>query len=217
MELELLRNVGYNSVFNRDFIDMMKREGVAKGSPANKGSMPNKESADKQAPKRGKKLSEYGTQLFEKQKVKHMYGMRERQFRNFFEKATKAVGGTGENLLSMLESRLDNVVYRLKFATTRTQARQVVVHGHVLVNGKKVYSPSYMVAVNDEISLDPKVASKEKFLEQVVDKRLNIAIKVPEWLELNKKDRSGKVLRAPVRSDVQTPIEEHLIVELYSK
>ena len=113
--------------------------------------------------------------------------------------------------------RLDNRCYRLKLATTRTQARQIIVHGHVMVNGKKVYSPSYLVSVNDEISLDPKVLEKKVFLEQVVDKRLNIGIKVPEWFELNKKDRKGKVLRLPVRSDIQVPIEEHLIVELYSK
>ncbi len=104
----------------------------------------------------------------------------------------------------------------LKLANTRAQARQIVVHGHVLVNGQKVHSPSYFVKVNDEIALAPNVVDKQVFLEQVVDKRLNIGIKVPDWLELNKKDRMGRVLRNPVRSDIQTPIEEHLIVELYS-
>ena len=108
-------------------------------------------------------------------------------------------------------------VYRLNLHTTRAQARQIIVHGHVLVNGKKVYSPSYLVSVNDEISLAPNVTQKTEFLEQVIDKRLNIGVKVPEWLELNKKDRKGHVLRLPVRSDIQAPIEEHLIVELYSK
>ena len=164
-----------------------------------------------------KKLSEYGVQLSEKQKVKEMYGMREKQFKRFFGMATKGKSGTGENLLSLLERRLDNVVYRLKLSTSRTQARQIITHGHLLVNGKKVLSPSYLVAIDDEISLSDKVLAKEKFLDQVVDKRLNIAIKVPEWLELNKKERKGKILRFPVRGDIQAPIEEHLIVELYSK
>jgi small subunit ribosomal protein S4 len=165
-----------------------------------------------------RKLSEYGKQLVEKQKVKHMYGMRERQFRKFYGIANKSSEGMpGENLLSLLERRLDNTVYRLKLANTRTQARQIVVHGHIMVNGKKVFSPSALVHVNDEISLMPNVIKKTVFLEQVVDKRLNIGIKVPEWLELDKKERKGRVLRNPVRSDIQTPIEEYLIVELYSK
>ena len=97
------------------------------------------------------------------------------------------------------------------------QARQIIVHGHILVNGKKSYSPSMLVSVNDKISFAPNVVSKEKFVEQVVDKRLNIGIKVPEWLELDKKGKEGMILRKPIRSDVQAPIEEHLIVELYSK
>lgn len=164
------------------------------------------------------KQSEYGKQLSEKQKVKEMYGLREKQFRRFFGIAIKSREGVpGENLLSLLERRIDNVLYRLKLATSRTQARQMVVHGHILVNGHKVYSPSLLVAVNDVVSLDPKVLQKTVFLEQAVDKRLNIGIKVPEWLELDKKDRQGRILRYPVRSDIQAPIEEHLIVELYSK
>ena len=132
--------------------------------------------------------------LKEKQKVKKMYGLRENQFKRFFDIACKSrEGAPGENLLSLLERRLDNAVYRLKLATTRTQARQIIVHGHIMVNGQKVYSPSYLVSVNDEISLAPNVTTKREFLEQVVDKRLNIGIKVPEWLELNKKDRKGNV------------------------
>lgn len=174
------------------------------------GSAPKQRSA--------KKLSEYGKQLSEKQKVKEMYGMRENQFRRFFSIASKSrVGMPGENLLNLLERRLDNTVYRLKLSTSRTQARQIIVHGHILVNGKKVYSPSFLVSVNDEISLTQNVLNKTVFLEQVIDKRMNIGIKVPEWLELNKKDRKGRVLRNPVRSDIQVPIEEHLIVELYSR
>ena len=126
-------------------------------------------------------------------------------------------GAPGENLLSLLESRLDNVVYRLKMAVTRRQARQVITHGHVFVNNKRVYSPSFIISVGDVVSLAENVMKKEKFLEQVIDKRLNIAIKVPEWLELNKKDHKGQVLRKPVRQDIQMQVEEHLIVELYSK
>ena len=171
----------------------------------------------KESKKRARKLSEYGKQLQEKQKVKILYGVREKQFRRFFDTAVKKAGATGDILLSMLERRLDNVIYRLKLASSRKQARQIIVHGHVLVNGKKVYSPSFLVSVNDEISLAPNVLEKKGFLEQVIDKRLNIGIKVPEWLELNKKDRKGLVLRDPARSDIKAPIEEHLIVELYSK
>ena len=146
-----------------------------------------------------------------------MYGVREKQFRRFFKIAYKMEEATGEMLLSMLERRLDNVVYRLKLSTSRAQARQIIVHGHILINGKKVYSPSYLVQVDDTISLAANVLEKAGFLENVIDKRLNIGIKVPEWLELDKKERKGKVLRYPVRLDIQVPIEEHLIVELYSK
>ncbi len=171
----------------------------------------------KETARRGRKLSEYGKQLEEKQKVKRMYGVLEKQFRRFFNIAAKRTGATGENLLSMLERRLDNTLYRLKLATTRKQARQIIVHGHILVNGKKVYSPSFQVSVDDEITLAQNVVDKKVFVERVIDKRLNIGIKVPEWLELDKGNRKGRVLRVPVRSDVQAPIEEHLIVELYSK
>lgn len=167
--------------------------------------------------KRPRKMTEYGRQLFEKQKVKHMYGLRERQFRRFFDMATKSQEATGETLLSLLERRLDNVVYRLKLASTRTQARQIVVHGHVFVNGKRVYSPACLVSPSDEISLAPQVVNKSGLLAMVIDKRLNTSIKVPDWLELDKKDRKGRILRVPVRADIQTPIEEYLIVELYSK
>lgn len=177
-----------------------------------------KQQPQQQQKRGGRKLSEYGKQLHEKQKVKEMYGMRERQFRNFFAKALKMrAGATGENLLNMLECRLDNAVYRLKFASTRPQARQVVVHGHILVNGKKVYSPSYRIVVGDVITLADNVLNKTAFVEQVIDKRLKMGIKVPEWLELDKAQRTGKVLRLPVRADIQVPVEEHLIVELYSK
>jgi small subunit ribosomal protein S4 len=176
------------------------------------------QNVEQQTLRRTRKLSEYGRQLQEKQKVKELYGVREKQFRRFFKMAVrKREGITGEKLLSLLERRLDNTVYRLKLATSRAQARQIVVHGHVMVNGKKVSSPSYLVSVGDVITLAATVLAKAVFLEQVIDKRLNIGIKVPEWLELNKQERTGKVLRYPVRSDIQAPIEEYLIVELYSK
>lgn len=167
--------------------------------------------------KRMRKVSEYGRQLQEKQKVKELYGVRERQFRRFFAIATRSQAATGESLLSILERRLDNVVFRLKFTTSRSQARQIIVHGHIFVNGKKVYTPSFLVSVGDEISLAPQVLTKTTFLESVIDKKLNTNMKVPEWMELDKKDRKGRILRLPVRTDIQTPIEEHLIVELYSK
>ena len=167
--------------------------------------------------KRQRKLTEYGRQLQEKQKVKEMYGLRERQFRRFFGIATKSQEATGETLLSLLERRLDNVVYRLKLASTRAQARQIIVHGHIFVNGKRVYTPSFVISLNDEISLAPNAQTKVGLLAQVVDKRLNTGLKVPEWLELDKKGRKGRILRYPVRTDIQAPIEEYLIVELYSK
>lgn len=164
-----------------------------------------------------KRTSEYGRQLQEKQKLKEMYGMREKQFRRFYQEANRMQGVPGENLLSLLERRLDSVVYRLKMATTCLQARQMVVHGHVMLNGRRVTSPSCFVSIGDVVSLHPTTLNSAEFLAQVVDKRLNIAIKVPEWLELTKQNRTGKVLRYPVRTDIQFPIEEHMIVALYSK
>lgn len=166
--------------------------------------------------KRATKVTEYGRQLQEKQKLRDTYGMRERQFKRFYDIAIKSRSATGEMLLSLLERRLDNVVYRLKLATTREQARQIVVHGHVFINGKKVSSPSCLVKVNDEISLAPRSEGKEGFIKEVVDKRGG-AGKAPEWLEHDKKGRRGKVLRLPVRADIQMPINENAIVELYSK
>lgn len=185
------------------------RQGAAGGDRAKAGEKPGQQ-------KRMRKLSEYGKQLQEKQKVKEMYGVREAQFRRFFGIAVRSREATGESLLSLLERRLDNVIFRLKVATTRSQARQMVVHGHIFVNGKRVHSPSFLVSVNDVITLAPQVLSKSSFLEQVIDKRLQTG-KAPEWIELNKNERKGIILRLPVRADIQTPIEEHLIVELYSK
>ncbi len=164
-----------------------------------------------------KKLSEYGKQLQEKQKVKLTYGVLEKQFERFFDIASKSKGVTGEMLLSMLERRIDNVVYRLKMASSRSQSRQMVVHGHVLINGRRVDSPSYLVAQGDVVGLSESTLNKKTFIDTIVDKRLNMSIKTPDWLELQKKERQGVVLRLPVRTDITQHIEEHLIVELYSK
>lgn len=188
----------------------------------NKGRREGREGREEQkqkgmVTKRATKVTEYGRQLQEKQKLKETYGMRERQFKRFFGLAIKSRSATGEMLLSLLERRLDNVLYRLKLVTTRVQARQIVVHGHVLVNGKKVTSPSYLVKVNDEVSLSERSMNKETFMKEVVDKRGAAGVKVPEWLEQDKKGRRGKVLRFPVRDDIQMPVNENAIVELYSK
>jgi small subunit ribosomal protein S4 len=162
-------------------------------------------------------LSEYGKQLQEKQKVKLMYGVRESQFRRFFDLALREPGITGENLLSFLERRLDNVIYRLRMAISRIQARQMVVHGHITINGKRVASPSYVVRPGDVIALTGTTLKNTTFVENFIDKRMSVGAKIPEWLELQKKDRKGIVQRVPVRSDISAPIAEHLIVELYSK
>lgn len=188
----------------------------------NKGRRDGREGREEQkqrgmVTKRATKVTEYGRQLQEKQKLKETYGMRERQFKRFFSLAIKSRSATGEMLLSLLERRLDNVLYRLKLATTRPQARQIIVHGHVLVNGKKVTSPCYLVKVNDEVSLSERSTNKETFVKEVVDKRGAAGVKVPEWLEQDKKGRRGKVLRFPVRDDIQMPVNENAIVELYSK
>lgn len=163
------------------------------------------------------KRSEYSKQLREKQKVKYLYGMRERQFERFFDEAVKKTGSTGETLLCNLERRLDNVVFRLKMASSRPQSRQMVVHGHVTVNGKIAKSPSRLVSIGDEITFTNRIKAKEKFVDSVVKKRLGLAIKVPEWLELRKDELKGVVQRLPVRADAKVPVQEHLIIELYSR
>ncbi len=161
-----------------------------------------------------KKLSIYGIQLREKQKVKRIYGVLESQFRKYFEIARKMPGNTGENLLSLLERRLDNVCYLLGFAKSRNQARQLVRHGHILLNGKKVNIPSYLVNVNDLIEI--RETSREvAFVVDSLEERN--AFDVPTWLELDKEHFRGRVVRLPERSDVTFPINETLIVELYSK
>jgi small subunit ribosomal protein S4 len=165
-----------------------------------------------------KRMSAYGKQLAEKAVGKEYYGVRERQFKRFFKDALRQPGATGEMLLSLLERRLDNVVYSLKLASSRNQARQMIVHCHVKVNGKTAKSPSFLVGVGDVISFGDATMKREAFVKNAIEKRLSIAgIKVPEWLELKKDNHSGIVLRLPERVDVGVEIEEHLIVELYSK
>ncbi len=160
------------------------------------------------------KLSDYGLQLREKQKVKRMYGVMERQFKNYFEKATKMKGVTGENLLKLLERRIDNVIYRMGFAINRRQARQLVKHGFFLVNGRKVDIPSYLLRAGDEIELTQ--AGKEL---EVIKENLALAEQrgFPAWVEVNIAEMKGKFVRIPEREEMQLPVQEQLIVEFYSK
>jgi small subunit ribosomal protein S4 len=158
------------------------------------------------------KQSEYLLQLREKQKARRYYGILEKQFRNYYEKAAKASGITGEALLRMLETRLDNVVYRLGFAASRAQARQIIRHGHFQVNGRRVNIPSYQVKPNDVVSL--KAGSP---VEQVVRDATDLTASVASWLQADHDNLTGKVLKLPERSDIDTPVQEQLIVELYSK
>ncbi len=159
-----------------------------------------------------RKKSEYGVQLNEKQKVKFYYGLQETQFRNTYEKAAKRAGGAGENLLIMLESRFDNVVFRMGFAATRREARQMVSHGHFLVNGKKANIPSMELKAGDVVSLKEKSKSSPKFKELK-----EMVITTPQWIDLNLDKFEGKILSAPTRADIDLPIEEHYIVEFYSR
>ena len=161
-----------------------------------------------------KKLSEYGTQLREKQKTKSFYGVQEKQFRKYFEMASNKKGVTGEELLIILESRLDNVVYRLGFGSSRAQARQLVNHGHFEVNGKKVDIPSYLVKAGDVVAVR-EIRKDNKIIQENVE--VNSSRPVPAWLEKNNEKLTGKVIRLASREDVDIPVEEHLIVELYSK
>lgn len=164
--------------------------------------------------RRGRKISDYGLQLREKQKIKRMYGLSEKQFHLFFERADKQKGITGTNLLVMLERRLDNVVYRLGFANSRNQGRHFVRHCHFLVNGKKVNIPSYQIKVGDVVELRDKSKEIQAFsdsLDAVVRRG------VPQWLDLEKESMKGIVKNFPVREDLTMPMQEQLIVELYSK
>ncbi len=161
-----------------------------------------------------RKISYYGRQLMEKQKVKFYYGIREGQFRRFYEMAERMRGQTGENLLKLLESRLDNVVYRLGFGKSHRHARQLVVHGHILVNGQKVDRPSYLVKPGDVIE----VKEKSRDIPQIKE-GIELAQRrgIPSWLELDAENFKGIVKSEPTREEIEIPIEEHLIVELYSK
>ena len=168
----------------------------------------------KASKKNHKKVSEYGLQLREKQKTKFVYGVLEKQFRGYFEMASSKKGITGTNLLQILESRLDNVIYRLGFGATRPQARQLVTHGNFAVNGKKVDIASYLVKPGDVVSvLENK--KDNPVIKDSVEKTAGLAI--PEWLDLDVKNLSAKVVRVVNREEIDIPVEEHLIVELYSK
>ena len=163
-----------------------------------------------------KKKSEYALQLSEKQKVKFVYGIMEKQFRSYYEKATRMPGKTGDNLLILVERRLDNAVYRLGFANTRREARQLVNHGHFTVNGQRVDIPSYLVKAGDVIEVKESSRSSVKFKRLLGEDAPSIL--VPQWLDRQKDALKGTVTRLPVREDINDmPSEEHLIVELYSK
>ena len=163
---------------------------------------------------RRRKTSDYGAQLREKQKVKRMYGIAERQFRGYYFKASRMKGATGENLLVLLERRLDNIVYRMGFAGDHAEARQLVRHGHITVNGKRIDVPSYLVRAGEAVGVREKSRKVNRIIESLgaVDRR-----GVPQWIELDKEKFEGKVKSMPSREDFTMPIREQLIVELYSK
>ncbi|MBM6826351.1 30S ribosomal protein S4 [Mordavella massiliensis] len=170
--------------------------------------------SNRQLKRASKKMSEYGLQLREKQKAKFIYGVLEKPFRNYFEKAQRMSGMTGENLMRILESRLDNVVFRLGLARTRREARQIVDHKHVLVNGKQINIPSYQVKAGDVIEIKEKHKSSPRYkgITEVTAGRL-----VPEWLESDLEALKGTVKELPRRDEIDVPVDEMLIVELYSK
>ena len=170
--------------------------------------------SNRQLKRANRKMSEYGLQLREKQKAKFIYGVLEKPFRNYFAKASKKNGMTGENLMILLESRLDNVVFRMGFARTRKEARQIVDHKHVLVNGKQVNIPSYLVKAGDVIEIKEKHKGSQRYKDilEVTGGRL-----VPEWLDVNAEGLQGTVKELPTREVIDVPVDEMLIVELYSK
>ena len=168
----------------------------------------------KREPKRRRKESEYGMQLREKQKVKFIYGVLEKQFRGYYKHALRQEGVTGENLMAILESRLDNVVFRLGFARTRKEARQTVTHGHITVNGKRVDIPSYRVRPGDLVAVAPKAKELLVIKSALVS---NERVSVPAWLEVDIEKLQGSVLSLPTRDQIDLDINEQLIVELYSK
>ena len=170
--------------------------------------------SNRKSTRANKKVSEYGLQLREKQKAKFIYGVLEKPFRNYFEKADKMSGMTGDNLMTMLELRLDNVIFRLGLARTRKEARQIVDHKHVLVNGKMVNIPSYLVSAGDTIEIKEKAKASQRYKDilEVTGGRL-----VPEWLDADQENLKGSVKMAPSRDMIDVPVNEMLIVELYSK
>lgn len=168
----------------------------------------------RQVRRTNRKVSEYGQQLKEKQKAKFIYGVLEKQFRGYYDKAKKLAGVTGENLLILLERRLDNVVYRLGLATTRRAARQVVRHGHILVNGKRVDIPSALVRVGDVITVAEK-SRQNAYFKALADGYNTLS--VPVWIEADKDNMKGTVTRFPARTEIDAPVNEQAIVELYSK
>jgi len=159
-----------------------------------------------------KRVTEYGLQLREKQKVKRMYGILERQFRKYYEDAVKAKGATGANMLSLIERRLDNVIYRMGIGASRTECRQIVNHGHICVNGKRVSIASYRVKIGDVITVKESKQELEMFKELK-----GMKIVMPKWLEFNSENLTGKILALPEREDIDSDIKEQLIVELYSR
>ena len=170
--------------------------------------------SNRKSARAGKKMSEYGLQLREKQKAKFIYGVLEKPFRNYYEKADRMKGMTGENLMILLERRLDNVVFRMGFARTRREARQVVGHKHVLVNGKCINIPSYLIKAGDVIEIREKSVSMQRFkdIAEVTNGRL-----VPEWIDVDQENFKGTVKELPSREAIDVPVDEMLIVELYSK
>ena len=170
--------------------------------------------SNRQLKRSNRKMSEYGLQLREKQKAKFIYGVLEKPFRNYFEKAQRMNGMTGDNLMILLESRLDNVVFRMGFARTRREARQIVDHKHVLVNGKQVNIPSYLIKAGDTVEIKEAKKSSPRYKEivEVTGGRM-----VPDWLEVDQEDLKGTVKELPAREAIDVPVDEMLIVELYSK
>ncbi|HIZ08140.1 MAG TPA: 30S ribosomal protein S4 [Candidatus Eubacterium avistercoris] len=170
--------------------------------------------SNRQSKRGNKKISEYGLQLREKQKAKFIYGVLEKPFHNYYNKADRMKGMTGANLMTILESRLDNVVFRLGFARTRREARQIVDHKHVLVNGKQVNIPSYLVKAGDTIEIKEKCKGSQRYKDilEVTGGRL-----VPEWLDVDQENLKGEVKELPTREMIDVPVNEMLIVELYSK
>ena len=170
--------------------------------------------SNRQLKRANKKMSEYGLQLREKQKAKFIYGVLEKPFRNYYEKADKMPGMTGTNLMTMLEMRLDNVIFRLGFARTRKEARRIVDHKHVLVNGKQVNIPSYQVKAGDQIEIKEAKKSSQRY-KDILD--VTAGRLVPEWLDVDQEALKGTVKEAPARDAIDVPVNEMLIVELYSK